>query len=101
MRTAGERLAAALVERAAALGAEARIETQQDAAWSSVTFDGGRHRLVLVLEQGDAADALAASLATVELELRGHLVADIAVTGQEGKAGSTRLTIAAVTVAVA
>ncbi|HEX8366446.1 MAG TPA: hypothetical protein VF603_14290 [Allosphingosinicella sp.] len=54
--------------------------------WASVTFCGARHRLRVALRGlgavGAAADFLA-DLPELEFEIRGHIVADVALLGEE------------------
>lgn len=50
--------------------------------WSSVTFSGARHELEFSLEgtgAGAAADSFVASLDASRFELRGHVLADVAL----------------------
>ena len=49
--------------------------------WASATFVGARHHLTLRLGRTDAAKAWLAELADAELPIRGHLLADLLVTG--------------------
>jgi hypothetical protein len=71
--------------------------------WASVTFCGSRHRLCVILRGpgavGAAADFLA-DLPELEFEIRGHIVADVALLGEERGDGGTyaRLELEALTV---
>lgn len=75
--------------------------------WASATFTGQRHRLHLTLrgtpaEVEAARAAIALRLPGAEFDLRGHLVADIAMTGAEtsadGVAAVCEMTFEALTV---
>lgn len=69
--------------------------------WASVTFSGARHRIAFSLDgdgAGDAADALLGSLGEAEFDLRGHILADIALAGEERSAAGVRITLEALTV---
>lgn len=75
-------------------------------SWASATFAGARHKLCLRLDgegAGAAADAFVAGLAAAEFELRGHILADIALVSDERLVGTSgeplvRLRIEALTV---
>jgi hypothetical protein len=70
-------------------------------SWASVTFLGARHEIVFTLE-GDAAEATAdafiAALAADEYELRGHILADIALVSKQVDSGLVRIALEALTV---
>lgn len=80
-----------------------RVEELNSRSWASVTFTGARHRVALSLE-GDgaaaAADAFLADMSEAEFDLRGHILADIALAGDERDAagGRVRLSLEALTV---
>ncbi|KQM85959.1 hypothetical protein ASE67_08725 [Sphingomonas sp. Leaf23] len=77
--------AATLLERRLRIAAEAAgvsiaITASDWTGWASATFNGARHRLTL--SSGDAGFAAwLAELPEADLPLRGHLVADLIVTG--------------------
>lgn len=59
-----------------------RLLSARSCDWSSATFEGARHRLVIRLEGGDArarTDALRAMPADADLPMSGGLVAEISV----------------------
>lgn len=94
--------ALALLERRLRIAAEAAgvaIDVRDSHAipWASATFNGARHRLTIA---GDDSgfDAWLAGLPEADLPLRGHLVADLAVTGRESLADQQVATIEALTV---
>lgn len=71
--------------------------------WASITFSGARHLLTLQIEgegAGAAADMFLDGLEEREFALRGHIVADIVVAGQERSPGgrAVRLAIEALTI---
>ncbi len=80
-------LARALVASAIAAGCTARIVDQRSVPWSSATFVGERHRLMLATT-GNAA-AWLADLPEAEFTLRGHLVVDLLVVGVDADAVAT------------
>jgi hypothetical protein len=79
------------------------VEENKSRSWASVTFTGSRHRLTFSL-QGRAANAAADSfietLTEADFPLRGHVLADIALAGDERSIARERvqLTIEALTV---
>jgi hypothetical protein len=80
-----------------------RIEQLTSRSWASVTFSGARHRVVLSLEgagAGAAADAFLENMEEAEFDLGGHILADIALVGEERdlEANSARLSLEALTV---
>ncbi len=78
-----------------------RIEHAQSDSWASATFAGATHYLVVTLEGADAqqaADRIGNEIADVDYELRGHIVADIAVAGRERCDDGVILTIEALTI---
>lgn len=66
--------------------------------WASATFVGARHRLTLTLAEGAASENWLAGLDEAEVELRGHLLADLVVTGAEHGGGHIAVTLEALTV---
>jgi hypothetical protein len=77
------------------------IEEVRSRSWASVTFSGARHELAFRLE-GEGAEAAAArfvaGLEAAEFPLRGHILADIALVGEERRPGCAHLRIEALTV---
>ena len=62
--------------------------------WASVTFSGARHTVAFSLEgegAGAAADAFIGGMAEAEFDLRGHIVADITLAGDERSAEGHRV----------
>lgn len=85
---------------ASAARAGAKIELGQGAAkpWHSATFTGARHAFAA---QAPADHPLGQWLATIgdtDLPLSGHLVADVAITAREERAGLLHFRIEALTV---
>ena len=72
-------------------------------SWASATFTGARHELTFRIE-GDgakaAADAFLANLSAAEFQLRGHIMADIALLWEERVDGEelVRISLEALTV---
>ena len=63
-----------------------RVDELSSRSWASVTFTGARHQLAFTLEgegAAAAADAFRAAMAEAEFDLRGHILADIALAGEE------------------
>jgi len=77
------------------------LEEVRSRSWASVSFAGARHELAFRLE-GEGAEAAAArfiaGLDAAEFPLKGHVVADIALVGEERRHGCARLRIEALTV---
>lgn len=84
------RLERALAAHARSFGVTATMLSHARSPWASATFTGARHRLVLAVSGGAAAD-WADALPEAELAVPGHLVADLEV----GDRGPDRLLIAA------
>lgn len=66
--------------------------------WASATFTGARHVLVLAAAPGPALDAWLAELPERDLPMRGHLLADIAVTSVHGDGLRVEIALEALTV---
>ncbi|HEX8191922.1 MAG TPA: hypothetical protein VF552_03400 [Allosphingosinicella sp.] len=80
-----------------------RVDELTSRSWASVTFTGARHRIAFSLEgegAAAAADAFVAGLPEAEFDLRGHILADVALAGDERCAAGerVRLRIEALTV---
>jgi hypothetical protein len=88
----------ALIAGAAARGVDLAIGEAQSTRWASVTFSGARHRLACGAAAGDALERWIADLPEAEFRLRGHLVAQIAVTARRESGAGIALTVEALTV---
>ena len=77
------------------------LEEIRSRAWASVTFSGARHELAFRLE-GEGAEDVAgrflSGLSTAEFDLRGHILADIALVSEERSPGCARIRLEALTV---
>jgi len=63
-----------------------RVEELNSRCWASVTFSGARHHIAFSLAgQGAAAvaDAFLSGMEETEFDLQGHILADIAVVGEQ------------------
>ena len=70
-------------------------------SWASVTFSGARHELAFRLEGAGAEQAgsrFLAGLEAAEFELRGHILADIALVSEERRPDWVRIRLEALTV---
>lgn len=99
---AGDELIRVIRGNFANFGCGLTIEALERRNWASVTFSGERHRLELRLQgedAGAAADAFLPGLAEREFDLRGHILADIAVISEERdeEGGWARLSLEALT----
>lgn len=74
-RDAGALIADAL-EKAAPM---ARVTERVSTRWSSATFNGARHAITLQASTSGALDDWLGALPEADFDLRGHLLADIAV----------------------
>ncbi len=62
------------------------VEEIQSRSWASATFSGARHELTFRLEgdgAGRASEAFLADMEAAEFNLRGHVLADIALLFEE------------------
>ena len=77
------------------------LEELRTRSWASVTFRGARHELAFRVE-GDgaetAAKAFLAGLKARDFALRGHLLADLSLVGEERRPGWVRIRLEALTV---
>lgn len=83
------------------LGVPLAIDQADSADWASATFTGATHRLVVAITGEPAeheAERIAATIAEAHYDLRGHLVADIALTARNRHGDSILLTIEALTI---
>jgi hypothetical protein len=77
------------------------LEEIRSRHWASVTFSGARHELGFRLEgEGaeEAASRFLADLDVAEFDLRGHILADIALMSEERRPGWVRIRLEALTV---
>lgn len=82
-RGASARLARALVQAAAAAGATAEVVSSTTRDWASATFVGARHRLVLAVLPSVSLDGWLAGLPTADVQLPGHLLAELVVAPEQ------------------
>lgn len=69
--------------------------------WASVTFSGSRHRISFSLDgdgAGEAADVFIGALGDADFDLRGHILADVSLMGEERSEGKVRISLEALTV---
>jgi hypothetical protein len=72
------------------------IEEMRSRSWASVTFAGARHELTFRVSgagAAEAADDFIRHLEAREFELRGHIMADIALVSEERRDGEDRVRI--------
>ena len=101
MTAAGDALARALRVIFVNFEGSVALDTPVSRRWASITFSGERHRLNLRLEgaeAGRAADAFLDGLCEREFDLRGHILADIALVEDARDGDGVRLTLEALTV---
>lgn len=82
---------------------EVEIEELRSRSWASATFVGARHELTFrVSGEGatSAADRFIATLGAAEFDLRGHVLADLALVSEERRDGedAVRIQVEALTV---
>lgn len=68
--------------------AVAEIRSSSQRCWSSVTFNGSRHRYALCISgeaANDLVDRISAAMTSREFALDGHVVADIAIAGRRSR----------------
>ena len=73
-----------------------RIEELASRSWASAAFCGARHRVVFAIEgagAGEAADAFLDGMEEAEFDLRGHVLADIALIAAERAEDGERIRI--------
>ena len=102
-RQAGEVLAKAILDRFQDFAGGVEIVATVSRPWSSIAFAGARHRLSLHIRgdgAGAAADLFIGGLDAMNLNLPGHILADIAVTSDRraDPEDSVRLSLEALTV---
>ena len=77
------------------------LEEIKSRSWASVTFSGARHELAFRLEgEGaeEAASRFLADLDVAEFDLRGYILADIALVSEERRPDWVRIRLEALTV---
>ena len=98
---AGDELKRALRGCFSCFAGAIELETQARRRWASITFSGERHRVCLRLCGANApaaADGFLDGLGEREFDLRGHILADIALVADERDTDRVRLTLEALTV---
>ncbi|HEX9932701.1 MAG TPA: hypothetical protein VGB08_07645 [Allosphingosinicella sp.] len=73
-----------------------RVEELSSRGWASVTFSGARHRIAFSLHgpgAGAAADAFLERMAEAEFDLRGHVLADIALVSEDRSPAGERVQV--------
>lgn len=75
-----------------------KVTDARSTRWASATFSGARHRISLAASPSAAVDAWLAGLPEIEFDLRGHLVADIAISSVHRLAAETLVEVEALTV---
>ena len=95
----GTLLVRALYRDAGRAGCALSIEESDWVGWASTTFSGARHAMRWSALPSPALDRWLAGLADTELDIRGHLVADITVAGVARSADAVSLEIEALTLA--
>jgi len=101
MTAAGEALARALRVSFVNFTGAVALDPPVSRRWASITFSGERHLVELRLAGQDAesaADRFLDGLSDREFELRGHILADIAVVEDVRKGDGVRLALEALTV---
>lgn len=94
-------LGRALRGLAAAADRPVRIVANEGRDWSSATFIGMRHRILLTARPGSSFDRWLATLPEMDVPLRGHIVADLTVEQVRVENGEAYATVLALTVAEA
>lgn len=94
----GTLLVRALYRASAHAGCPLEIVASDRVRWASATFAGARHATTWTALPSAALDAWLAALPEAEFELRGHLVADLAVQAVSRTAAGVVLEIEALTV---
>jgi len=95
---AGSLLADALTQTALRSGCPATILGSRSEGWASATFAGARHAITLGADACPALDRWLATLPEAELPLRGHLVADLAVTARRQRQAAVEFDLEVLTV---
>lgn len=95
---AGTQLERALVRSAEAAGIMLTILTADGTQWASATFTGTRHWITIATVGSPLLDRWLAGLSEAEFRLRGHLVADLVVTGERRDGEHAEVEVEALTV---
>ena len=103
MRTIGSDATSALLRALCAsfTGFTPVFEEIRSRNWASATFVGARHELSFRIcgeGAGEAAERFASTLDVAEFQLRGHILADVALVSKEPCEGGVRLRLEALTV---
>lgn len=88
----------ALVRAARATGCTLSIPTAHMTRWASATFTGAQHHLTLQAADDAAFAAWLGEVSDAEMDLRGHLLADIAVMSVARAGGWATASVEALTV---
>ncbi|WP_343518760.1 hypothetical protein [Sphingomonas sp.] len=95
---AGTQLERALLRDAAAEGIMLTTLATDGTQWASVTFTGTRHRITIAAIGSPLLDRWLAALPDAEIQLRGHLVADLVVAGERRGGERVEIELEALTV---
>ncbi|MCW4463183.1 hypothetical protein OK349_15835 [Sphingomonas sp. BT-65] len=95
---AGTQLERALARSAEAEGIALTILVADWTSWASATFTGARHRMTITAAASPLLDRWLAALPEAEFRLRGHLVADLAVAGEQRIGTQAEVELEALTV---
>ena len=87
----------ALRTHAAASGCPIHLVTVESHGWASATFTGMQHRVTIAADPVPGLRSWLDALPEAELELHGHIVADLAIDALESIDGRTHISIAALT----
>ncbi|MFL9841324.1 hypothetical protein ABS767_10140 [Sphingomonas sp. ST-64] len=94
----GVLLERALLQMAAAVKIDLTIADASWSRWASATFTGARHDLSVTTGPSPTLDAWLGALPEAEFTVRGHLVADLAITSRARVGDTITLRIAVLTV---
>lgn len=95
---AGTQFERALVRSGEAEGIVLTILAADWTRWASATFTGARHQVTITATASPLLDRWLAALPEAEFRLRGHLVADLAVTGERRAGAQVEVELEALTV---
>lgn len=91
-------LATALRASAKRDGIDLTIVSQEWTRWASASFTGARHELVATAADTPQLADWLGNLPEADLPIRGHLVADVIVTGVSRAGGNATIRLEALTV---
>lgn len=91
----------ALLTSAGSNGVTLQVRSATMKRWASATFVGARHVLAIEGDWRDAVSAWLRDLPEIDLPIRGHLVADLAVVEQAHADGRFTATLEILTVEAA